>query len=211
MNLLLTGFEPFGGDAVNPSEQVARSLDGRTINSVTVHSEVLPVESGRGPAALIQAIQRIRPDAALCLGVAVGRAALSVERVALNLLDYRIPDNSGVQTRDQPILPNGPAAYFATLPVRRICEAIQSAGVPVELSLSAGSFLCNQVFYETLHYLASNRLAIPAGFIHLPALPEQAAAKDGGKTPSMSLETVLKGIVAAIEVMGNPQPEIRHE
>lgn len=202
MNLLLTGFEPFGGDAVNPSEQVVRLLDGKTIHGVTIHSEVLAVESGRGPAALIQAIERVHPDAVLCLGVAVGRAVLSVERVAVNLLDYRIPDNSGLQTRDRPIVPDGPAAYFATLPVRRIYEAIQSAGVPVELSLSAGAFLCNQVLYEMLHYLAVNRLQVPAGFIHLPALPEQAVAKEGGKTPSMSLETVQKGIAAAIQVLG---------
>jgi pyroglutamyl-peptidase len=203
MNLLLTGFEPFGGDAVNPSEQIVRLLGGQTLHGVTLQSAVLPVESGRGPAALIQAFERTQPDAVLCLGVAVGRAVLSVERVAVNLLDYRIPDNSGVQTRDRPIVPNGPAAYFATLPVRRIYEAIQSAGVPVEFSLSAGAFLCNQVLYEMLHYLAVNRLEVPTGFIHLPALPEQAAAKEGGKIPSMSLETVQKGISAAVEGIGS--------
>ncbi|MEW5827729.1 MAG: pyroglutamyl-peptidase I [Chloroflexota bacterium] len=203
MNLLLTGFEPFGGDAVNPSEQVARLLDGQTLHGVTIHSEVLPVESARGPAALIQAIRRVQPDAVLCLGVAVGRAALSVERVAVNLLGYRIPDNSGVRVSDRPILPDGPAAYFTTLPVRRICEAVQAAGVPVELSLSAGAFLCNQALYEMLHYLTANGLEIPAGFIHLPALPEQAAAKEGGKVPSMSLETIQRGVDAAIEVLGS--------
>jgi len=139
----------------------------------------------------------------LSLGVAGGRAALSVERVAVNLLDYRIPDNSGLQTRDRPILPGGPAAYFATLPVRGIYEAIRSAGVPVELSLSAGAFLCNQALYEMLHYLADKGHEIPAGFIHLPALPEQAAPREGGKVPSMSLETMQRGVAAAIKVLGS--------
>jgi pyroglutamyl-peptidase len=200
MNVLLTGFEPFGESPVNPSEQVVRTLAGRGIEGVQLHTAILPVDREGGPAALLAALDDVRPEAVLCLGEASRRAAISVERVAINLLDYRIADNAGNRVVDQPVVAGGPAAYFVTLPARAICEAIQGAGIPVELSLSAGAFLCNQVTYVLLHHLASQQICIPAGFIHLPALPEQAA-RQSPAIPSMGLETMVTGIEMAIRVI----------
>ncbi len=201
MTLLLTGFEPFGGSDVNPSEQAARALDGETVGGRRITTAILPVDRARGPECLLAAIQQHRPDAVVCLGLAAGRAVISVERVAVNLLDFTIPDNAGNQTVDQPITPGGPAAYFATLPVRAMVEAMRAAGVPAELSLSAGTFLCNQVMYTLLHAAAQEGLTRPGGFIHLPALPEQAA-RAAAPLPSMTLETILRGLRAALAVIG---------
>jgi len=200
MKLLLTGFEPFGESKVNPSEQVVRALAKQEPAGISLETTILPVDRVRGPAELIQAVERSQPDAVLCLGEAGRRMAISIERVAINLLDYRIADNSGNQVTDVSIVPEGPAAYFVTLPVRAILEAIQKRGVPAELSLSAGAFLCNQVTYELLHYLAVNAINIPAGFIHLPSLPEQAAQAPG-PIPSMSTETMILGITAALQTI----------
>src|SRR5512146_3041576 len=118
MKLLLTGFEPFGGSPVNPSEQVVRAIERQGIKGVQLQTAILPVERIAGPAMLIRAVQNDKPDAVLCLGEASRRAAISIERIAVNLLDYRIPDNAGQRVVDEPIVPNGPAALFISLPVR---------------------------------------------------------------------------------------------
>lgn len=197
MELLITGFEPFGGSKVNPSERVIRSLKGYTPASITLTTLLLPVDRKLGPEKLLQSLRNRRPDAVLCLGEASGRAVVSIERIAINLLDFGIPDNSGVQLVDETIVKDGPAAYFSTLPVREIYAAIQEAGIPAELSLSAGSFLCNQVLYEVLNFLAVSKWSIPAGFIHLPALPEQAATQKKA-VPTMSVQTSLAAVKTAI-------------
>jgi pyroglutamyl-peptidase len=197
MKVLLTGFEPFGGSHVNPSEQVVRTLARDGVPGVALHSVILPVDRQGGPATLLNAVYALHPDAILCLGEAARRTAISIERVALNLLDYRMADNAGHQAIDEPIVPDGPAAYFVTLPVRAMLEAVRAAGIPAELSLSAGAFLCNQVTYELLHYLATHQLDIPAGFVHVPALPEQVT-NAYPPVPSMALETMTCGIRAAI-------------
>lgn len=197
MKLLLTGFEPFGGSAINPSEQVVLALAHDDIEGVERRAVILPVDRVRTAATAIAAIQEFQPDAILSLGEASRRMAISIERVAINLMDYRIADNAGHQVMDEPIVPDGPAAYFVTLPVRAMLQAVRAAGVPAELSLSAGAFLCNQVTYAVLHYLGTKGLGIPAGFIHLPSLPEQAAKRDP-LIPSMALETMVKGVRAAI-------------
>jgi pyroglutamyl-peptidase len=198
MELLITGFEPFGGSKVNPSERVIRALKGHAPVSVTLTTLLLPVDRHTGPEKLLQALRSRRPDAVLCLGEASGRAAVSIERIAINLLDFRIPDNSGLQLVDERIVPDGPAGYFSTLPVREIFKSIQNAGIPAEISLSAGAFLCNQIMYELLHFLASSKWEIPAGFIHLPALPEQASAQEK-VMPTMGLQTSLAAIKTVIE------------
>lgn len=199
MKLLMTGFEPFGGSAVNPSELIVRRLRDTAIDGVDLRAVVLPVRRDLGPARLLAALDACDPDAVLCLGES-RRPVLSVERVAVNLLDYRIPDNAGERVVDEPVVAGGPAAYFATLPVRRVRDAIQSAGIPCELSLSAGTFLCNQVMYALLHHLAASSRAIPAGFIHLPGLPEQAAQANP-PFASMNLDTMLAGVRAAIAAL----------
>lgn len=203
MNVLLTGFEPFGGSQVNPSEQVVRAIAERPPGGIRLETAILPVDQETGPAVLWSAVERHRPEAVLCLGEAAGRAAISIERVAINLLDYRIADNAGHQVSDQPIVPGGPAAYFVTLPVRAILTAIQAAGLPAELSLSAGAFLCNQVTYVLLHRLHESGRLLPAGFIHLPALPEQAARRSP-PIPSMSLETLESAVRIALQVIAQP-------
>jgi len=197
MNVLLTGFEPFGGSQVNPSAQVVRTLARDGLPGVALHSAILPVDRQGGPATLLNAVRALHPDAIVCLGEATRRMAISIERVAINLLDYRMADNAGHQAIDEPIVPDGPAAYFVTLPVRALLEAVRAAGIPAELSLSAGAFLCNQVTYELLHYLTTHQLDIPAGFVHLPALPEQVT-NAYPPMPSMALATMTCGIRAVI-------------
>jgi pyroglutamyl-peptidase len=200
MKLLLTGFEPFGGSDVNPSAQIVERLAREGGAGVELVTAVLPVDRYRGPATLIQAVRQSEPDAVLCLGLAGQRPAIAIERVAVNLLDFRIADNNGNQFVDEPIMPDGPAAYFTTLPVRAMHEAALAAGVPAELSLSAGAFLCNQVTYELLHYLAAHQLNIRAGFVHVPYLPEQVTQKRP-LLPSMSLATMCRGITAVIQAI----------
>ena len=202
MKLLLTGFEPFGGSAVNPSEQVVRVLAQERLRRVQLRTAILPVDRVNSPAALIRAMQKYRPDVVLCLGEASGRMAISIERVAINLMDYRIADNAGNQAQDEPIVPDGPAAYFVTLPVRAMLEAVRAANVPAELSLSAGAFLCNQVLYTLLHHLALNNPGVGAGFAHVPPLPEQVVNKDR-LIASMGLDIMLTGIRAAISAVAN--------
>jgi len=197
MKLLLTGFEPFGGSDINPSEQVVKTLAGKEYPDTEIITSILPVDQEAGPHGLIQAVEKSKPEVVICLGEARGRATINIERVAINLMDYRIEDNTGNKVQDQPIVPDGPSAYFCTLPVRQIMEAVQGVGVPAMLSLSAGTFLCNQVIYTLLHYLDINNLTIPAGFIHLPSLPKQVAQEQPMK-PSMGFETMVIGMEAVI-------------
>jgi pyroglutamyl-peptidase len=199
MKLLLTGFEPFDDSPINPSEQVVLTLMEENIPGVQLETAILPVDLENGSAALLQVVEATQPDVVLCLGQASRRPVITIERVAINLLDFRIPDNAGNQVSDQPIVADGPAAYFTTLPVRAILNELKDNGIPVQLSLSAGAYLCNQIIYVLLHHLKSQGLDIPAGFIHLPNLPEQAALQDN-PGPSMSLETMLQAIRIAIRV-----------
>lgn len=200
MKLLLTGFEPFGGEGLNPAAQIVARLAQEGVAGVDLVTAVLPVDRHLGPALLIRAVQESQPQAVLCLGLAGRSPALAIERVAVNLLDFRLADNGGNRFVDEPIVPEGPAAYFVTLPVRAMQAAAVAAGVPAELSLSAGAFLCNQVTYELLHYLATQQLDIPAGFVHVPYLPEQAVQKRPF-LPSMSLATMCVGITAVIQAL----------
>jgi pyroglutamyl-peptidase len=200
MKLLLTGFEAFDNSTINPSEQIVLALEKESISGVQIETAVLPVDLKLGPSVLRNAVEVSEPEAVICLGQASRRAVISIERVAINLLDFRIPDNAGNQVEDQAIEPDGPAAYFTTLPVRKIFDTLKANGIPAELSLSAGTYLCNQVFFTLLHYLGNQNQNIPAGFIHLPALPEQAAELKGS-VPSMSLETMIRGIRLAIQVI----------
>ena len=205
MRILLTGFEPFAGATVNPSEQAARCLDRQTIAGAEIRAALLPVDAEKGPQALMDALHSTRPDAVICLGEATGRAAISVERIAVNLLDFRIADNRGSIIVDQPVISGGPAAYFVTLPARALVDAILEAGVPAELSMTAGTFLCNQVLYHLLHHLDLAGWRIPAGFLHLPCLPEQAA-KTNPRQSSMGLEVILTGLRAAITCLVPSEP-----
>ena len=200
MKLLLSGFQPFAASQINPSACVVEAIAARTLPGIELCTAILPVEHERGPHELLRRVEECHPDAVVCLGEAGRRARLSIERVALNLADYAIPDNAGNLITDRPVRPDGPAAYFVTLPARQMLAAIQEAGVPAELSLSAGTFLCNEVLYALLHHFALSERRVPAGFIHLPFLPGQAA-RQASAVASMSLETMVAGISAGLEVL----------
>lgn len=198
MRVLLTGFEAFDNDTLNPSQQIVTHFTAAPPPGLDLRGAVLPVDTEAAPSVLHALLDAHQPEAVLLTGVAVQRPALCLERVALNLLDFRIPDNAGRQVQDQPIVPSGPDAYFATLPVRALVERLIAAGIPATLSETAGTYLCNQVFYLARHWAATQPGAPQVGFLHVPALPAQAARRNT-PIPSMALETMLAGVQILLE------------
>ncbi len=199
--VLVTGFDPFGGETVNPSWQVAEALHGSHLGTdQVVVAERLPCVFGDALAVLRQAIERHQPALVLALGQAAGRSDFSPERVAINVDDARIADNAGARPIDEPVLREGPAAYFSTLPVKAMVAALRAAGLPAAVSNTAGTFVCNHVFYGLMHAL-QGRPGVRGGFMHLPLLPEQAAAWAGGaqSLPSLPLPTLVQGVRIALE------------
>jgi len=194
---LVTGFEPFGGDGVNPSLEAVRGLPP-VVGDISVTVSELPTEFDRSRRLLRDAIAAVRPDIVLCVGLAGGRCELSLERVAINIDDARIPDNAGRQPIDRPIVAEGPAAYFATLPIKAAAAALRQAGLPAAVSNSAGTFVCNHVFYGLMHEAATGRHRFRGGFLHLPYLPSQAARLAG--SPSLALDAVIRGIEIILQV-----------
>jgi pyroglutamyl-peptidase len=194
--ILLTGFEPFGGATVNPSWQVAQALDGARIAGATVQALQLPCVFGAAREALDAALLQQGPTLVLALGQAGGRDGFTVERVAINVDDGRIADNAGQQPIDEPVVPGGPAAYFATLPIKAMVAALQRAGWPAAVSQTAGTYVCNHVFYGLMHSLRRRR-SVRAGFMHLPWLPEQAVARAG--QPSLPLAVQIAGVRLALQ------------
>jgi pyroglutamyl-peptidase len=193
---LVTGFDPFGGEKVNPAQEVLRRLPAR-LGGLRLVTRELPTEFGRSRAMLRASILELQPDLVLCVGQAAGRADLSLERVAINLDDARIPDNAGQQPIDRPIEPDGPAAYFTTLPIKAAVQALRAAGLPAAVSQSAGTFVCNHVFYGLMHALATPRVPARGGFLHIPLLPEQATRHPG--QPSMAIDLVIQGLAVILE------------
>lgn len=198
---LVAGFGPFGGVAVNPAQQVAEALDGAEIATLRVRSLVLPVEFGVAIERLGEALARHRPQLVIALGVAPSRRVISVERVAINVDDARIPDNGTRQPIDEPVVPGAPAAYFSTLPVKAIVDALQRAALPAEVSQSAGSFVCNHLFFGLMHALRRRRTA-RAGFIHLP--PPAVDEAEG-----VSLPQLERAVRLALEVSAGAGPDLR--
>jgi len=191
----VTGFDAFGGEESNPSWEICTQLP-REIAGMTVETCRVPCEFRRSIQVVAEAIERHRPALVVCIGQAGGRVHLGVERVAMNLDDARIPDNSGAQPVDEAIAPNGPPAYFATLPVKAMAAAMRAAGVPAEISNTCGTYVCNHLMYGVLHYLAESGHKARAGFIHVPFSEEQVLDKPG--TPAMAIASMVKGIHAAI-------------
>jgi pyroglutamyl-peptidase len=192
--ILLTGFEPFGGETVNPSGLVARALDGEIIAGARVHALCLPCVFGAALDVLGAALRQRRPGIVLALGQAGGRSDFSPERVAINVDDARIPCNAGRQPVDEPVVPGAPAAYFSTLPIKAIVAALRAEGLPAAVSQTAGTFVCNHVFYGLMHALRRRR-GVRAGFMHLPLLPEQVAARATVPAqPSLPLATQVQGV-----------------
>jgi pyroglutamyl-peptidase len=192
--VLLTGFEPFGGETVNVSWLVAQALAADGLPGARVHAVELPCVFGASLQVLDAVLARWRPTHVLCLGQAAGRGGLSFERVAVNLDDARIPDNAGASPLDLPVVPGGPVAYFTRWAVKHMVQAAQRAGVPAELSFTAGSFVCNHVFYGLLHRVRRRRTV--GGFLHLPLLPEQAPRFPG--LPVLALDEQVRGTQAAL-------------
>jgi pyroglutamyl-peptidase len=200
LKFLLTGFEAFDQSTINPSAEIVKAITADPQYATFVQTLILPVDTKTAPPALMQTIKLHQPDVILCLGEAAHRPVVSIERVALNLLDFRIPDNSGVICQDEAIIPYGPAAYFSTIPVRQIFQNLLQAGIPAELSLSAGTYLCNQILYTVLHQIAVNQSKQTAGFIHVPSLPQQVVEKNK-VYPSMALETSLSAVKQIINTI----------
>ena len=198
--ILLTGFEPFGTYKDNPSAEVAQALHGRAVGHETVQSAVLPVHHARAAAVVAQLVETATPRAIVHLGLAGGRARIALERVAVNVMDFEIADNAGYRATGEACVPDGPAAYFSTLPVETMLEALIADGVPAYLSSTAGTYLCNQTFYTTRHLLASRGLDVPAGFIHLPLSPSMVAAASL-EQPSMDVPLMIRAIEAALRVV----------
>jgi len=195
--ILLTGFEPFGGSQINPSIEACKPLDGREYNGYRVKVVEIPLRFHEVRPSLIKAIEETGPSAVLCTGQA-GSSMIRLERVAINVADARIAYNCGKQPEDEPIVKDGPVAYFSTLPLRKMLAAIEEEKVPVAISNSAGTFGCNHIFYDLMHFIEENALGMPGGFIHVPSLPEQAMKKLG---PSMSLDLIVKALDAAVKVI----------
>lgn len=200
-HVLLTGFEPFGPHLVNPSEMLARSFDARVIGGRTVVARVLPVETRSLRERLEAAIHEVKPEYVVGLGYGPGRAALALERAALNVLDFDLPDAVGTVRKNDAIARGGPDARLATAPLTEIVDAWKAVGVPGYVSNSAGTYLCNQWLYEALALTTNASPPIPVGFIHLPALPAQAVELGAERTPSMTLELARKGVETALEAI----------
>jgi pyroglutamyl-peptidase len=190
--ILVTGFEPFGGERINPSAEVARALHGRAIDGAPVIGVVLPCVFGASIAALRQALDTHRPQLVLALGQATGREGFTLERIAINLDDARIADNAGAQPIDEPVLARGPAAHFTTLPIKAMVAALRDAGHSASVSNSAGTFVCNHVFYG-LQQALKRRHSVRSGFMHLPALPEQSQ-----QAPTLPLAAMIEGVAIAL-------------
>jgi pyroglutamyl-peptidase len=187
--VLLTGFDPFNGASVNPSWLAVQALHGRQVRGRRLVAAQLPTDFAAALPRLDALLLRYQPELVVCVGQAGGRAALSLERVAINVVDAPVPDNAGAQPVDVPVVPGGPAAYFSTLPIKAACAGLRQAGFPAEVSQTAGTFVCNQVFYGLMHSLATSpELAhTRGGFVHVPWLPEQG-------TPAMAPADVTQGL-----------------
>ncbi|TAG24964.1 MAG: pyroglutamyl-peptidase I [Burkholderiales bacterium] len=198
--LLLTGFEPFGDDpgalSLNPSTAIAQALHGTKIGNWRIAGHVLPCEYGGSVRVLKTLMREYAPQVILCLGQAGGRSAISIERIAVNWDEAALVDNAGILRTGQPILKTAPAAYFSSLPIHAMRDALLSKGLPAEISSTAGHFVCNHVFFSLMHSLRGRKT--PAGFVHVPYLPEQAA-QAGSNVPAMSLPQMLDGIKLAIK------------
>ena len=206
MKLLLTGFTPFDGEKINPALKAVKRLPNEIAGLKIVKLEV-PTVFGESVRLVREAIEREQPDFVLSVGQAGGRAAVTPERVAINVDDARIPDNVGQQPIDVPIFVDGENAYFATLPVKAMTDAIRNAGLPSALSNTAGTFVCNHLMYGVLHHLHQNHKSAKAGFIHVPYIPEQTADKPG--VPSMPLDDIVRALEAAISAIPAHETDIK--
>jgi pyroglutamyl-peptidase len=198
--ILVTGFEPFGTYTVNPSEGLAKAVDGRRFDDASIVSLTLPVHHADAAACLAPVLAETRPIAVVHLGLAAGRARVALERVALNVMDYEYPDNAGFRASGEPCVSGGPAAYFSTLPLATMVRALVSNGIPAYVSNTAGTYLCNQTLYGTLHAVRDQTQPPRVGFVHFPLLPAMVAAA-GLDQPSMDFPLMLNAVETILAVV----------
>ncbi|HJU09096.1 MAG TPA: pyroglutamyl-peptidase I [Rhodanobacteraceae bacterium] len=202
--ILLTGFAPFAGESINPSWQAVCALDGEAIEGHRVVAAELPTEFDGSLRSLRRALRETKPRVAVAVGLAGGRKGISLERVAINVIDARIPDNAGAQPVDVPVVGRGPAAYFSTLPIKAALAALRSDGIDAHVSQTAGTYVCNAVFYGLMH--AARRNSFRAGFVHVPYLTEQAARHDA---PGMPLDQIIRALRIIVRTTLTTQIDLR--
>ena len=205
MKILVTGFDPFGGEKINPAIESVKKLSDTIAGAQIVKLEI-PTVCHRSLAVIDQAIQEHNPDVVLSIGQAGGRTDITVERIGINMDDCRIPDNDGQQIIDEPVFPNGPAAYFSNLPIKAMVARIQERQIPASVSNSAGTFVCNHVLYGVRHIIET-KYPGKSGFIHIPFLPQQVIDKKN--MLSMSLDSIVEALTAAIEAIIDTQEDIK--
>lgn len=206
MKILVTGFDPFGGEPINPAIESVKRLPDNIAGAEIIKLEI-PTVRKKSLEKIEEAINEHNPDVILSIGQAGGRFDISIERVGINLDDFRIPDNEGNQTIDEPIFPDGENAYFVKLPVKAMVQNVQKNNIPASVSYTAGTFVCNHVLYGILYLIEKKYNGKKSGFIHIPFLPEQVV--DKRNTPSMELNTIVKGLTAAIEAIVKNDEDIK--
>lgn len=206
MKVLVTGFDPFGGEAVNPAFEAMKLLPDEIAGAEIIKLEIPTVFSKCGPA-VEAGIQKYEPDVVINVGQAGGRSCVTIEQVAINLAEARIPDNDGEQPSDEPVQKDGAPAYYATIPVKAIVKNVRDHGIPCHISYTAGTYVCNCIMYNVLHMAATKYSNIRAGFIHVPFAAQQAVEKPNG-TPFMSLEMIADSLKYAIEAAVKNEEDI---
>lgn len=202
MKVLISGFDPFGGETINPAYEAVLQLPNE-MNGIDIIKLELPTVFHQSIELLKNAIALHQPDVVICVGQAGGRDKISLERVAINIDDARIKDNAGNQPIDDCIVEGGPNAYFSSLPLKKMYQILDAHDIPVEISNTAGTFVCNHLMYGLLHHIQDR--PIKGGFIHVPFIPEQVKAHDN--KPSMALMTLVKGLSLAIQSLNQPSDE----
>lgn len=207
MKLLLTGFDPFGGQPVNPAIEAVKLVPDQ-IDDIEIIKLEVPTVFYKSIDLVAASINREKPDVVVCVGQAGGRYDITPERVALNVNDARIPDNEGNQPLDVPIFEDGENAYFSTLPIKAMAAAIREAGIPASVSNSAGTFVCNHLMYGVLYTLAKKYPGVRGGFIHVPFIPSQVISRPT-PAPSLELSTIARGLEAAIRAIGAHTADVK--
>lgn len=205
MKVLITGFDPFGGEKINPAWEAVRALPDN-IDGIEVVKLQIPTVFKKSAKKLFENIDSVKPDVVICVGQAGGRYEFSVERVAINVDDGRIPDNDGYQPVDSSVFEDGENAYFSTLPIKAIVEEVKKAGIPAAVSNTAGTYVCNHIMYSLLYYLNKNNLNIKGGFIHVPFIPEQVVEKKN--TPYMELTRITKALEISIKAIRDYEKDL---
>jgi pyroglutamyl-peptidase len=206
VKVLITGFDPFDDEAINPAWEAVNALPD-VIDGIEVIKVQIPTVFKKSAKKLFETIEAVKPDAVICVGQAGGRFDFNVERIAINVDDARIPDNEGKQPIDEKIFEDGENAYFATLPIKAMVEEARKAGVPASVSNTAGTFVCNHIMYSLLYYISKNNLNIRGGFIHVPYIAQQVIGKKN--MPFMEVTTITKGLEASIRSLKDHDVDIK--